>query len=59
MNKTRVKILYTSQHGDFEKDDRGYIDGYVRGANDVPYAVVALDSGRFGLVDIIMGIEKE
>lgn len=39
-NKTKVKITGVYNHGTFKIGQVGYIDGYVRGGNDVPYAVV-------------------
>jgi hypothetical protein len=38
--KTKVKIIKEYQHMMFKVGDVGYIDGYVRGADDIPYAVV-------------------
>lgn len=39
----RLKIITTSkdhQHGDWEKGETGYIDGYVNGGNGQPLACV-------------------
>lgn len=42
--KTKVKILYTTTDnlGGIEAGMTGYIDGYVRGGNDVPLAAVVI-----------------
>lgn len=49
--KTKVKIRYDYHQGIFKKDTEGYVDGYVRGGNDVPLAVVVAN-GMFDLVPI-------
>lgn len=53
-NKTRIKILFGSQFGDYKEDDRGYIDGYIKDR-----AVVVLDSGRIVLVGFAGEMERE
>jgi hypothetical protein len=40
-------ICDDQQHRTFKKGDRGVIDGYVRGANSVPYVMV-IKKGRIG-----------
>lgn len=41
--KTRVRtICDDQQNGDWKKNEEGYVDGYVRGCNDVPYVAVVL-----------------
>ena len=40
MKRVRVRFIYKSPYKDWELGDVGYIDGYCRGGNDVPYAVV-------------------
>jgi hypothetical protein len=40
--KTKVKILGNVYEGRPKKGDIGYIDGYVRGGNDAPYACVVV-----------------
>lgn len=44
MNKTKVKIVFVSNDNvhAIRKGMVGYIDGYVRGGNDVPLAVVVI-----------------
>lgn len=41
--KPRVKINGSSRYGDWEPGDTGVVDGYCRGGDDLPYAVVILD----------------
>lgn len=42
--KTKVIVIADDQrYNEYNKNDRGYIDGYVRGGDDVPYAVVVID----------------
>ena len=38
MEKTRAKLKVDVAQSDLRKGDEGYIDGYCRGGNDVPYA---------------------
>lgn len=40
MKRVRVRFIYQSPHKDWNTGDVGYIDGYCRGGDDVPYAVV-------------------
>ncbi len=41
--KYKVKILFTDTiNGDFTENEEGVIDGYVRGADDRPYACVVI-----------------
>lgn len=41
--KTAVQMISDDhQHGDWKKGEKGYIDGYVRGGNDVPLVAVVL-----------------
>lgn len=43
MNKTYVTINDNdNQHKEYTKGDSGYIDGYVRGGDNTPYAVVVV-----------------
>lgn len=45
--KERLKILVIAtdtQHGDFKQGQTGYIDGYIRGGNDTPFACVIIGS---------------
>lgn len=42
----RIKVQVKSNdsvHNDYKKGERGVIDGYVRGGNDAPFAVVLID----------------
>lgn len=41
--KPRVKINGRSSYREWEPGDTGVVDGYCRGGNDIPYAVVILD----------------
>lgn len=45
MNKTRVLIKSNSPNGEWEyaTGDEGTVDGYCRGGDGVPYAVVIKD----------------
>lgn len=43
MNKTKVKVVAADGYQKAQKGDVGYIDGYIRGADDIPYAVVVFD----------------
>lgn len=48
--KTKAMIMSNVQQSELKKWDQGYIDGYVRGADDRAYAVfVRLD----GLIDLV------
>ncbi len=50
--KTKVKINYTdNEDRDFNKGEVGFIDGYVRGGNNVPLAAVIIGK-RITLVPI-------
>lgn len=55
--KTEVVIQDKDQYGEFEKGDMGYVDGYVRGGDNSPFAVVVLQTpdtrnGSFVLVSL-------
>ena len=51
--KPRVKINGSSLYGGQEPGDTGIVDGYCRGVNNVPYAIVILDKNfRFVMVNI-------
>lgn len=39
MKRVRVRFIYQSRYKEWELGDVGYIDGYCRGGDDVPYAV--------------------
>jgi hypothetical protein len=40
--KTKVELKNDVQQSDLKKGDKGYIDGYCRGGNNVPYAVIVV-----------------
>ena len=40
MKRVRVMFIYDSPYKDWNSGDIGYVDGYCRGGDDVPYAVV-------------------
>lgn len=41
--KTQVKITHDDgQHQEYKKGETGYIDGYVQGGDDRPYAAVVI-----------------
>jgi len=42
MAKTKVKILGDVHQENAKNGDIGFIDGYVRGGDDRPYAVVVI-----------------
>lgn len=51
--KPRVRINGSSPYGEWGPGDTGVVDGYCRGGNDVPYAVVILDKNfRFVMVNL-------
>ena len=49
--KTKVRITCTSIYEDFHKGDVGYVDGYIRGGDDTPCAVVVIGKS-FSLVPL-------
>ncbi len=50
--KTIIELLDDSPYNEYKKGDTGYVDAYIRGSNNAPYAVIVLSSGRFALVPI-------
>lgn len=42
MNKVKVRIIGTDPECSLQYGDIGYIDGYLRGGNNVPYIVVVV-----------------
>lgn len=44
MEKTKIRVIGDVHQSRLKKDDIGYIDGYVRGGDDRPYAVVVKDN---------------
>jgi hypothetical protein len=51
MEKTKVKIIGEHDYRFFKIGDRGYIDGYIKGGDDRPCAVVIV-GGELELVPI-------
>ena len=47
--KTKVKIRNDYHQGIFKANDIGYVDGYVRGGNDVPLAAIVCN----GYIDLV------
>ena len=43
MSRTRVRIKCASPYGDYKANEIGKVDGYVRGGDDIPCAVVVID----------------
>ena len=53
MKRLRIKFECDGPYGDYYKGDVGFVDGYVRGGDDVPCAVVVMkDTGRFVLAQL-------
>lgn len=53
MKRLRIKFEHDSPYGEYHNGDVGFVDGYVRGGNDVPCAVVVMkDTGRFVLAEL-------
>ena len=40
MKRLKVRFICQSPYKDWEPGDAGHIDGYCRGGDDVPYAIV-------------------
>ena len=40
--RTKVVIIANGQYNDFKIGEEGYIDGYCRGGDERPYAVVVI-----------------
>ena len=51
--KTKVRVTYNSYYYDVHEGDIGYVDGYLRGGDDTPYAVVVIGKS-FKLVPLNM-----
>lgn len=49
--KPEVCIESSSPYGEWTKGDVGYVDGYCRGGNNVPYAIVIVRN-RFVMVPL-------
>ena len=43
MEKLNVELVYTPNQSILKEGDKGYVHAYVRGADDVPYAVVVTE----------------
>lgn len=52
MMKARVSITGNGPYGDYRKGQCGIVDGYMRGGDNTPCAVVILTDNRFVLVPI-------
>lgn len=51
--KPIVKINGNSLYGEWNPGDTGIVDGYCRGGDNIPYAVVILDKNfRFVMVNL-------
>lgn len=55
--KTKVKLNGTNQYNDWNDGDTGYIDGYVRGGDERPYAVVILDKDKSVVLSAIYHLQ--
>lgn len=42
MKRLKVRFICDSQHKEWEVGDFGYVDGYCRGGDDTPYAIVII-----------------
>ena len=42
MKRLKVRFICQSPYKGWEPGDLGYVDGYCRGGDDVPYAVVVV-----------------
>ena len=51
--KTKVRVTCNSYYYDVHEGDIGYVDGYLRGGDDTPYAVVVIGKS-FKLVPLNM-----
>ena len=40
--KTKVRVTCNSYYYDVHEGDIGYVDGYIRGGDNTPYAVVVI-----------------
>jgi len=56
--KTKVKLNGKNQYNDWNDGDTGCIDGYVRGGDDRPYAVVVLDKNKLFVLAEMYHLEK-
>lgn len=44
MNQVRVLITSDDRYNDYKKGDVGYVHGYIRGGDNVPYVVVIIET---------------
>ena len=51
--KTKVRVTCNSYYYDVHEGDIGYVDGYLRGGDNTPYAVVVIGKS-FNLVPLNM-----
>ena len=49
--RIEVSILHDSPYDDYKEGDVGYVDGYCRGGDDIPYAIVIIND-RFCMVPL-------
>lgn len=47
-----VQIIGYSPYGDYKSGEYGFLEGFVRGGDDVPCAVLSLKNGRFVCVPV-------
>jgi len=50
--KPAIVFTTDSLYGDFKKGDKGVVDGYVRGGDDTPCAVIIKEDGRFVIANL-------
>ena len=55
--KTKIKLHGTNQYKYWNSGDTGYIDGYVKGGDEKPYAVVILDTNKSAVLVEICHLE--
>lgn len=51
MQRALIEFKCDSRYSDYRKGERGHIDGYVRGGNDVPMVAVIKDDGDLVLAE--------
>lgn len=47
-----VQLIAYSQYGEYKSGDYAFLEGFVRGGDDVPCAVISLKDGKFTLAPI-------
>jgi len=50
--KTLIKVTSDSNQCSIKKGESGYIDGYCRGGDDIPYAIVITTGKKIDMVPI-------